>query len=70
MYVEAVLPGTPAEKLGIQPGDVIEMRGEGDASAKRSALYQRIDRGERITVVRDVNGVLEDTELGAAPPEP
>jgi serine protease Do len=70
VYVEAVLPGTPAEKLGIKPGDVIELRGDGDAKAKRTALFERIDRGERITVVREVNGVLEDTELGAAPPAP
>ena len=68
--VEAVLPGTPAEKLGIQPGDAIELRGDGDLKTKQSAVYGRIERGERITVVRDVNGVLEDTELGAAPAEP
>ncbi len=70
IHVEAVLPGTPAEKLGIQPGDAIELRGDGDLKAKQSAVYGRIERGERITVVRDVNGVLEDTELGAAPAEP
>jgi len=66
--VDAVLPGTPAEKLGIQPGDSIALRGAEDATAKLTALFERIDRLERVTVVRDVNGVLEDTELGALPP--
>jgi predicted aspartyl protease len=68
LLVGAVLPGTPAERLGIRPGDAIELRGEGDVAARRGALFARIERGERITVVRDRDGVLEDTELGGAPP--
>jgi len=65
--VEAVLPGSAAEKLGIRPGDSIALRGEGDTTARLTALFERIDRGERVTVVRDVDGILEDTELGTAP---
>lgn len=70
ILVDAVLPGTPAEKLGIVPGDAIALAGDGDAKARMTALFARIERGERVSVVRDVNGVLEDTELGAAPPAP
>ena len=66
--VEAVLPGSAAEKLGIHPGDTIALRGEGETTARLAALFARIDAGERITVVRDVNGVLEDMELGKPPP--
>jgi len=62
--VEAVLPGGPAEKLGIRSGDEIALPGEGDPTARLTALFERIDRGEHVTVARDVDGVLEDTELG------
>ncbi|MGH2901225.1 MAG: hypothetical protein ACRDMZ_21290, partial [Solirubrobacteraceae bacterium] len=64
LTVEAVLPGSPAERLGIQPGDGIALAAEGDSTARVTAIYERIDRGERITVTRDVDDILEDTELG------
>ncbi|MEX2207913.1 MAG: aspartyl protease family protein [Myxococcota bacterium] len=58
IVVDAVLPGTPAEKLGLVPGDAIALAGDGDAKARLTALLARIERGERVTVVRDVNGIL------------
>jgi predicted aspartyl protease len=65
IWVQAVLPDSPAARLGMQPGDQITFHGEGDTKTKLDALYGRIERGEKITVGRlEDEGVIGDVELG------
>ena len=68
IWVESVLPDTPSARLGLQPGDQIQFHGEGDTRTKLDALLGRIERGERVTVIREEEGeVLGEVELGGGP---
>jgi len=52
IQVAAVLPDSPAAKLGIRPGDSIEFHGDVARAKALEATLGTIERGERITVVR------------------
>lgn len=61
--VDAVLPDTPAARLGLRSGDLIEKR----AGAKTpEAVLQSIRDGTRIKVLREEEGVLADVFLEAS----
>lgn len=59
-YVSYVLPDSPAARLGMQTGDVIER----DAKHKSPEhVLRKIKDGESVLVVRDEDGILADVAL-------
>jgi len=66
-YVGKVSPGLAAERLGLEPGDVItELNGQGIANADDlEAALSKLDRGSSITVtfVRGENTINADGAL-------
>lgn len=58
--VDVVLPDTPAARLGLRPGDLVEKR----AGAKTpEAVLQAIRAGESMKVMRAEDGVMADVHL-------
>ena len=51
-WVLSVIPGSPAERLGLQPGDVIVRRGEELTTSDLEETIQRIEAGAEIAVAR------------------
>lgn len=71
ILIAGILPGTPAERAGLKPGDLI-LAVDGFAVSERGALYERIWKrapGEEITLevyrddkVREVRVASEDAD--------
>jgi predicted aspartyl protease len=69
VQVQGVFPESPAAKLGVQPGDLIELKGEGTPKARLEALLDKIEHQRKVTVIREeADGVRADVELGGEPP--
>jgi predicted aspartyl protease len=70
LYVSAVLPDSPAAKLGVRAGDSIEFHGDTSREKALEATLATIERGERITVVRPAGEDEPPTqvELGGEKP--
>jgi predicted aspartyl protease len=58
--VDAVLPGTPAARLGLRMGDLVEKR---PGAKTPEAVLQSIRAGEALKVMREEDGVMADVHL-------
>jgi hypothetical protein len=68
LVVWAVLPGTPAEKIGLQAGDaIVSTETAGDRATPPDEVLRRILEGKELLVARRQGDVMVDTLLPEAP---
>lgn len=68
--ISAVLPGSPAARLGLKIGDWIAIPSRPTRAEGVSDLIARIQKGESISVGRRENGELTKVALGGKQPAP
>lgn len=68
--ISAVLPASPAARLGLRPGDWLAIPSAPTRAEGVSDLIARIEKGEPISVGRRENGALTPVALGGKQPAP